>query len=431
MKGLSGIKDIFRSLKYRNFRLFFMGQSISLIGTWMQRVALPWLVFHMTGNIFLVGVVSFAAQIPAFLLASFAGVMSDRWNKYRIIITTQSLSMVQAIILTILFYSGSIAIWNIIVLSIIMGCINAFDIPARQSFYIQMVGKSDLGNAIALNSSMVNSARLLGPSIAGILIATAGEGMCFLINGASYMVVIVSLLSMRISLKRNPKKEVQVMKELKEGFAYVFGFAPIRSVILLLALVSLMGMPYNILMPDFAKTVLKGDAHTYGFLMGASGLGALSGAIYLAWRKDISGMGRLIAMAAGIFGSGLIILSFSRMFSLSLILMVIAGFGMMLQIASSNTLIQTVTDDDKRGRVMSFYAMAFMGIMPFGSLMEGWIARDIGTPWMMFIGGAACIAGGILFARKLPVINRDVRPIFISLGILDDVPSENLSSSEM
>lgn len=427
-KRSSGFKDIFRSLKYRNFRLFFMGQSISLIGTWIQRIALPWLVYHMTNSVVLLGVVGFASQIPAFLLASFAGVMSDRWNRYRIMITTQSLSMLQAMILTILFFSGTIAVWHIIVLSIFLGCVNAFDVPARQSFFVEMVGKTDLGNAIALNSSMVNSARLLGPSIAGILIATTGEGTCFLVNGLSYLMVIGCLLSMKISLKRKPKKNVQVMKELKEGFTYVFSFAPIKSVILLLALVSLMGMPYNVLMPVFAKAILHGDSHTFGFLMGASGLGALSGAIYLASRKDVIGLSRLIPLAAGIFGTGLISLSFSRVFSLSLFFMVIVGLGMMLQIASSNTLIQTVTDDDKRGRVMSFYAMAFMGILPFGSLMEGWLAKAIGTPWTLFIGGCACILGGLYFASKLPVMNKEVQPIFIKLGMINDIPSDTSST---
>jgi len=405
----TGLKTIFRSLKYPNYRLFFGGQSISLIGTWIQRIAMPWLVYDLTKSVLLLGIVGFVGQVPAFLLSPYAGVLTDRWNRYRIMMITQILSMLQACILTVLIFAGSIEVWHILVLSGALGCVNAFDVPARQSFLFEMVNKKeDLGNAIALNSSMVNGARLLGPSIAGILIATTGEGVCFLINALSYFFVIGSLMLMKVAPKEIKPIQKSVFKEFKEGFSYTFGFISIKYVMLLLALVSLMGMPYTVLMPVFAKEIFHGGPHTFGFLMGASGLGAFMGAIYLASRKNISGFEKIIPLAAGIFGTGLILFSFSRNFVFSLVLMVITGLGMMMQMASSNTLLQTIVDDDKRGRVMSFYAMAFMGTAPFGSLMAGGLAKIIGAPYTLLIGGISCILGALFFTRKLPEIAKTI-----------------------
>ena len=398
---------IFRSLKYRNYRLFFAGQSISLIGTWIQRIAMPWLVYDLTKSVVLLGVVGFVGQIPTFLLSPLAGVFTDRWNRYHILITTQILAMVQAAILTWLVLNNSVEVWHIILLSGLLGCINAFDIPARQSFVVQMVEKKeDLGNAIALNSSIVNGARLLGPSVAGILIATAGEGICFLINTLSYIFVIWSLLLMKVipAIKKSQGKAV--LKEFKDGFSYTFGFVPIRYTILLMALVSLMGMPYTVLMPVFAKEILHGGSHTFGFLIGASGLGALTGALYLASRRNAASIVKIIPVAAIIFGTGLIMFSFSRFFILSLLLMVFTGLGMMLQMASSNTLLQTIVHDDMRGRVMSFYTMAFMGTAPFGSLLAGTAAKIIGVPNTILIGGISCIVGAFIFIRKFPEIRK-------------------------
>ena len=367
-----GLKIIFRSLQYRNYRLFFGGQSISLIGTWIQRIAMPWLVYRLSDSSFLLGVVGFAGQIPTFLLAPFAGVLSDRWNRYHILIVTQILSMVQALILASLFFSGAIRVSHIVILSILLGCINAFDVPSRQAFVIEMVENSeDLSNAIALNSSMVNGARLLGPSIAGILIASTNEGMCFLLNSISYLFVVASLILMRVKPRKRENKNSNVLIALKEGFSYTFNFEPIKSIILLLALISLMGMPYAVLMPVIAKEILHGDSFTFGFLMGASGVGALMGGIYLASRRNVLGLEKIIPLSASVFGLGLITFSLSRVFLLSSILMVVTGLGMMLQMASSNTIIQTVVDDDKRGRVMSLYTMAFMGSAPFGSFIAG------------------------------------------------------------
>jgi MFS family permease len=414
-----GIKVIFRSLRYRNYRLFFGGQSISLVGTWIQRIATPWLVYHLTGSAFLLGVVGFAGQIPTFLMAPFAGVMSDRWNRYHVLIGTQVAAMLQALILAVLYYLGIIQVWHIVLLAISLGCINAFDIPVRQAFVVELVEhKEDLSNAIALNSSMVNGARLLGPSIAGVLIALAGEGFCFLMNAVTFLFVIASLLFMKVVPKDTNHRRTGVLKELKEGIVYASGFPPIKYIILLLALVSLVGMPYTILMPVFAKEVLHGDSHTFGFLMGASGLGALASALYLASRKSIVGLGKMIPLAAALFGAGLISFSLSRLFLLSLFMMVLTGMGMMMQMAVSNTLLQTLVDDDKRGRVMSFYAMAFMGAAPFGSLLAGSLAKTIGAPNTLLAGGICCIAGALLFARKLPALRRIIRPIYIRMGII-------------
>ena len=403
----SGFNFIFRSLKYRNYRLFFAGQSISLIGTWIQRIAMPWLVYDLTKSVFLLGLVGFVGQVPTFLISPFAGVLTDRWNRYYILLATQVLAMLQASILTWLVFTHSIEVWHIILLSAFLGCVNAFDIPARQSFVIQMVDKKeDLGNAIALNSSMVNGARLRGPSLAGILIATTGEGICFLINAISYIFVLWSLLLMRVAPHEKKENGKPVWKELKEGFSYTFGFVPIKYTIFLLALVSLMGMPYTVLMPVYAKEILHGGSHTFGFLIGASGMGALTGALYLASRKNITGLDKLIPWAAVIFGTGLILFSFSNIFVLSLGVLVIVGLGMMLQMASSNTLLQTIVEDDKRGRVMSFYTMAFMGTAPFGSLLAGSSAKFIGVTNTILGGGVSCILGALLFSRKLPEIKK-------------------------
>jgi MFS family permease len=309
------LDTIFRSLKYRNYRLFFSGQSISLIGTWMQRIAMPWLVYHMTGSELLLGVVSFAGQIPTFLLSPLAGVVTDRQNKYKVLLVTQIASLVQASVLAFLALTGTIELWHIVVLSVIMGCVNAFDVPTRHSLVIDMVeNKDDLGNAIALNSLMFNGARLLGPSVAGLLLAVTSEGVCFLINAISYLFVIGSILMMRIEVRKSPVNNKQIFRELREGLNYAFGFAPIRHLLLLLTVVSLTGMSYQVLMPVYAKDILHGGSSTYGFMMGAAGLGALAGAIFLASRTTVLRLGRLIPATTILAGAGLIVLAFSRFF---------------------------------------------------------------------------------------------------------------------
>jgi MFS family permease len=428
----SSLKSIIRSLRHRNFRLFFSGQSISLIGTWMQRIALGWLVYRLTNSAFLLGLVGFAGQIPTFLLAPFAGVLADRHNRHRILILTQTLAMIQAMVLSFLVLFHLIEIWHVIVLSIVLGIINAFDMPTRQSFMVEMVEeKKDLGNAIALNSSMVNSARLLGPSAAGILIAALGEGTCFLINAISYMAVIVSLFLMKIEKKKVKPRNSKVWPELKEGFRYASNFAPIRDILMIFALVNLVGMPYMVLMPVFAKDVLHGGPSALGFLMGSTGLGALGGAVYLASRKSVLGLGKNIPIAAITFGLALIIFSFSRLLFFSLGLMLLAGIGQMILMASSNTLLQTLVDDDKRGRVMSFYTMAFMGATPVGSLIAGFLASKIGAPWTVFIGGLVCIFGAFFFAKRLPILRKLVRPIYVKMGIIPEIAIGIQSATEL
>jgi MFS family permease len=427
----SKFKTIFRSLQHRNYRLFFSGQSISLIGTWMQRIAMPWLVYHMTGSAFQLGLVSFAGQIPTFLLAPVAGVVTDKYSKHKVLLITQILSLIQASILAFLSLTGSIQIWQIVLLSIALGCINAFDTPSRHSFVIEMVEKKeDLGNAIALNSMMFNGARLIGPSVAGMMLATAGEGICFLINAISYIFVVVSLLVMHLKKKEEKRESGKLMNDMKEGLNYTFGFPPIKHILILLGVASLMGSSYQVLMPVFAKEVLHGGSGTFGFLMGAAGSGALVGALFLASRESLIKLGRIIPAATALFGVGLVALSFSRNFPVSLLLMVIIGVGMMLHTASSNTILQTITDDDKRGRVMSFYTIAIMGTAPFGSLLAGSLAKIIGTPFTILIGGISCIIGAFFFYKKLPELKRIVRPVYVRMGLIPEVVTGIHTASE-
>jgi MFS family permease len=421
---LKGHQVIFRSLRYRNYRLFFTGQIISLTGTWMQQIALPWLVYRLTGSVFLLGVVGFSSQISALFLAPFAGVLSDRWNRYYILITTQTLAMLQAFLLGLLFFTGVIQVWQIILLAIFLGLINSFDMPTRQAFVVQMVeNREDLSNAIALNSMMFNSARLIGPTIAGVIIAATNEGICFILNGISFLCVIASLLMMNVSPQQAKPRNTHVLHELKEGLSYALGFTPIRYIMLLLALVSLVGMPYTVLMPVFARKVLAGGPHTLGFLMAASGIGALTGSIYLASKKNVRGLVRIIPLSTATFGIGLVTFSLSRLLWLSLPLMFVTGLGMIMQMAACNTLIQTIVDDDKRGRVMSFYVMAFIGSAPFGSLLAGAFASKFGAPHTLLAGGILCVLGAVIFAGKLPALRKTIRPIYVKLGIIQEVSS--------
>lgn len=411
--------SLLRALRSRNYRLFVAGQGTSLIGTWMQQVAMSWLVYRMTGSAMLLGVVGFSSQIPSFLVAPFAGVIADRFDKRRLLLATQALALVQAALLATIVLTGWVQIWHIVVLSLFMGVVNAFDIPIRQSFVVQMVDhKEDLSNAIALNSSMVHGARLIGPTIAGLLVASVGEGVCFGINSASYLAVIAALLAMRVPVQAARPKQRNVLQELHEGVIYSFGSRPIRSIIALLALISLVGMPYSVLVPVFASEVLHGDSHTYGFLMTAAGCGAFVGAIYLAARKSVIGLGMVVARAAIFFGIGIGVFSCSPNFFLSMTALVLGGFGAMTLVASCNTILQTIVEEDKRGRVMSFFTMAFIGMSPFGSLMAGAMAGRIGATKTVLIGGICCIVCGVIFMRQLPMLRQIVRPIYIHKGII-------------
>jgi len=423
---------VLRALRYRNYRLFFAGQILSLVGTWITTTATSWLVYRLTGSAWLLGVVGFAGQFPAFLLGPFSGIVVDRWNRHRLLVLTQTFAMLQSFALAALTLSGRVTIEAVVMLNIVQGLVNAFDMPARQSFLIQMIeNKEDLANAIALNSSMVNVARLIGPSIAGVIIAAAGEGWCFAIDGVSYVAVIVALLMMRIARVAPSSGRGRALQQFKEGFTYAFGFAPIRAVILLLAIVSLVGVPYTVLMPIFAASVFQGGPHTLGLLMTASGCGALAGALWLAARKTVVGLGRVIPIATALFGAGLIAFSFSRVLWLAVPSLVVAGFGFMVQMASSNTILQTIVDDEKRGRVMSFYMMAFLGTAPFGSLIAGSLSSRIGAPHTLLIGGICCIAAGAWFASGLPAIRAAVRPIYIKMGILPEVAAGLGNAAEL
>ncbi len=414
-----GWRFALRALRSYNFRLFFAGQSVSLIGTWMTRVATSWLVYRLTKSPFLLGAVSFAGQIPLFFLAPIAGVWVDRWDRHRTLIATQALSMAQSFVLAVLALTGSITIWHVVALMLLQGFINALDMPARQSFLVQMVDRRDqLPNAIALNSSMVNAARLVGPAIAGVIIGSVGEGPCFLIDGISYIAVIVSLLAMRVSPQPQRAGTKNTFEELREGWRYVSRSHSIRSILLLLALISLLGMPYTVLMPIFAAQVLHGGPHTLGYLMAAIGVGALIGAVGLAIRKTVLGLGRVIPLSAGIFGAALIGFALSRSLWLSMALLLATGYGMMRNLAASNTLLQTILEEGKRGRVMSFYAMAFAGMSPFGSLLAGVSAARFGAPATVVASGVCCMIGAALFARELPRMREQIRPIYVQLGIL-------------
>jgi MFS family permease len=428
-----GIGFMVRALKNRNYQLFFSGQSVSLVGTWMTRIATSWLVYRLTGSALLLGVVGFAGQIPSFLLAPFAGVLVDRWNRHRLLVATQVLALLQSLALAVLALTGLVKIWHVILLSVFQGLINAFDMPARQAFVVEMVEKrEDLPNAIALNSSMVNAARLLGPSIGGVIIAAVGEGWCFMLDAISYLAVIASLLAMKITPRvMKEVREAKMLRQMSEGWKYASGFAPIRKVLLLLALVSLVGMPYTVLMPVFANEILHGGPNTLGLLMAASGVGALAGALLLAARQSVLGLGKYIPLMASAFGAGLIAFSFSRALWLSLLLMVVTGLGFMVQMAASNTVLQTIVEEDKRGRVMSFYTMAFMGTAPFGSLLAGSLADKIGAPYTLLAGGVGCIIGALWFATSLPALRRDVRPIYVKIGIIPEMAAGIQNTSEL
>jgi MFS family permease len=444
----SGASHAWRALRHRNFRLFFGGQTISLTGTWMTRIATSWLVYRLTGSALLLGTVGFAGQIPAFLVAPFAGVWVDRLDRRKVLVWTQTLAMIQSFVLAALTLSGHITVGLILVLSVMQGLINAFDMPGRQAFMVQMVGdRADLGNAIAINSSMVNMARLIGPSLAGMVIAATNEGWCFLIDGISYIAVIASLVMMRLDARAVLRAATSTLYELKEGWSYVSGFLPIRTILLLFAVVSLMGMPFVVLMPIFAAQVLHGGPHTLGFLMGAMGVGALISALSLAARKSVRGLIRMIPLAAVVFGLGLVGFGVSNFYWLSMLMVTVAGAGMMQGMAASNTIIQTLVHEDKRGRVMSYYTMAFVGMAPFGSLLAGAMAHVIpstplwivtgpvlaGAQWTVIMNGMVVVLGAAWFFTQLPVLRRVVRPIYEEMGIIPAAQemAEAITAEEM
>jgi len=416
-----------RALRHRNFQLFFGGQLISLIGTWMQNVAQAWLVYRLTGSALLLGAVGFSSQIPVLLIAPIGGTTVDRVNRQRLVITTQTASMILAAVLAWLTLSGRVEVWHIFVLAALLGVVNAFDIPGRQSFLIDMVGREDLMNAIALNSSMFNGARVVGPAVAGILIARIGEGWCFAANAISYIAVIVGLLLMKVHcpLRSNTNSP---LADIVEGFRWANRVKVIRALLLLIGLVSLVGMPYTVLMPVFAHKILHGGARGLGILMGATGVGALFGALTLASRTGVKGLGRLAAWSCGGFGIGLILFSFSRVFWLSTVLLLPVGYSVMLQMASTNTLIQTMVPDELRGRVMALYSMMVMGMAPFGALLGGALAHRMGAPATVAVGGVACVLGAIWFGRELPTLRIEARRMIVAQGLAGGEPAQELNA---
>jgi len=424
--------QLLRALRSRNFRLFFAGQSISLVGTWMQQVAISWLVYRLTGSAVLLGVVSFAGQIPAFFLSPLAGVFADRWDRRRLLLWTQGLSMLQAGVLTAFVFSGIVQVWHLVAFNALLGMVNAFDIPVRQSLVVAMVDrKEDLPNAIALNSSLVNGGRLIGPSLAGLLIAAVGEQLCFLINAASYLAVLLAVGAMRLAPVQRRANRKHVLHELREGIGYGFGFAPIRAILLLIAVVGLVGMPYSVLLPVFAREVLHGGADTFGFLMTAAGLGALASTLFLASRKSVLGLGRVIIAATALFGLALVGFAISRALPLSLMFVALGGFGAMAMIASSNTIVQTIVEDEMRGRVMSLFAMSFLGMTPLGSLAAGVLAESVGPTVTIAAGGLACLLAAVVFATHLPALRQLVHPIYVRMGILPEVATGLQTASDL
>ena len=431
-----------RALRHRNFQLFFSGQLISLIGTWMQSVAQSWLVYRLTGSSLLLGSVGFASQIPVFLVAPLGGIVADRFNRQRVVIGTQISSMVLAFILAVLTLTRTVQVWHIFVLAALLGVVNAFDIPARQSFLVDMVGKEDLMNAIALNSSMFNGARIIGPAIAGILVAKIGEGWCFFAslgtafgyapvffaNSVSYIAVIIGLLMMSVPRPSRRAASGPAVGHIIEGFQFARQTGPIRALLLLLGLVSLVAMPYTVLMPVFADKILHGGARGLGILMGATGVGALLGALTLATRAGVRGLGRWVAFSCGGFGVSLVLFSFSRNFWVSATLLLPVGFCMMLQMSSSNTLIQAMVPDHLRGRVMALYTMMFMGMAPFGSLFAGALADRLGAPLTVSIGAVACIGAASLFFFHLPKIRVEARRLIVAQEVAGGEPSVEMTA---
>ena len=426
--GNGGLPATLRALKHRNFQLFFSGQLISLVGTWMQSVAQSWLVYRMTGSSLLLGVVGFASQFPVFIVAPLGGIVADRMNRHRVVIGTQIASMVLAGILAGLTLSGRVQVWHIFVLAGLLGVVNAFDIPGRQAFLVDMVGKEDLMNAIALNSSMFNGARIIGPAIAGILVAKIGEGWCFFANAVSYIAVIVGLVMMRVQARALSTAAGSPLAHILQGFRWVRETGPIRALLLLLGLVSLVAMPYTVLMPVFADKVLHGGARGLGILMGATGVGALLGALTLASRTGVRGLGRWVAYSCGGFGVSLILFAFSRNFWLSVALLLPVGFCMMLQMSSSNTLIQAMVPDELRGRVMALYSMMFMGMAPFGALLGGAIADRLGAPVTVAVGAVASLGGALWFGMQLPKVRVEAHRLIVAQAVAGGEPAEEITA---
>lgn len=418
------VREAVRALRHRNYRIYFFGMFVSFTGTWMQSVAQGWLIYRLTGSAWLLGLAGFASQVPVFLLAPLGGVMADRHSRHRIIIITQTVAMFQAFALAALTMGGVVTVNDVFALAVLLGIVNAFDLPTRQSFMVELVDRKDLMNAIALNSSMIQGSRVLGPALAGLLVGWLGEGPCFLINAISYLAVLAGLFAIRVSRDHTGSTDGTALSHLREGFDYVRHTRPVRALLLLVAFVSIFGLPYIVLMPIFASEVLRGGPRALGVLLGAAGTGALAGALTLAARRHVQGLGRVVALSVAALGSSLIFFSMSRSLIISTVLLVPVGFSLLLQMSASNTLVQTMVPDRMRGRLMSFYAMSLMGMAPFGSLIAGAAASRIGAPWTVAAGGAMCVAASILFWWRLPSLSREAVPILIPQGAMAGEPAE-------
>lgn len=413
--------SILISLKTRNFRLYFTGMCVSLTGTWMQQIAMSWLVYRLTGSVFLLATVTFMAQIPILLVTPLMSVFVDRFDRQKILILTQSLSMVQALSMAVLTLSGVIEVWHILILSLLIGCINALDNPTRQAFYPSLVAKEHLSNAIALNSAVINGSRLIGPAVGGVLIGIFGEGLCFLLNGISYLGVIIALFLMRLSPFTVQHRRQNVLTDIQEGFSYVSGNIPIRALLLLMSAVSFFGLPLMTFIPAYVKDILQGDSEMLGFLLSCIGVGSFLAALYLAARKSVVGLGKVVTISAFLLGISLMILSYFDTYWIAAFICLPAGFAIISTVASINTLLQTLSDEDKRGRVMGYLAMTFTGIAPVGSMFLGSLEKQTGLPAIILISGVSCALGGIIFEYYRPLVRKHARQVYIRKGIIQEI----------
>lgn len=415
----------FRALRHRNFALFIGGQLISLVGTWMQSVAQAWLVYRLTGSAVLLGTVAFATQLPVFVLAPIGGIVADKANRHRILLATQTAAMLLALVLAALTLTEQVRVVHLVVLGTLLGVVNAFDMPGRQSFVIEMVGREDLTNAIALNSAIVNASRIVGPAVAGVLVAAVGEGWCFALNGVSFLAVIASLLAMRLPPSAPRRRSGSAVQDLVEGFRFAGRTPPIRAILSRLGTVSLLGMSYVVLMPVFAESIFHSGSRGLGILMGATGVGSLGGALLLATRRGVRGLGRWIAVASVGFGVSLILFALARSFWLAALLLVPVGLTMIVQMAASNTLLQAMAPDALRGRIMALFSMMFIGMAPFGALLAGVLGDRIGAPATVALGGAVCIVTGLTFGRRLPALRQEARALILANQMVAGEPADD------
>lgn len=419
--NLGAVRQVFSSLRSRNYRLYFAGQCISVTGTWMQQIAMSWLVYRLTGSLVLLAAVNLLVQLPSFVISPFSGVITDRFDRHKIIVITQFCMMMEAFTLALLMFTGVIAVWHIMALGLYIGLVAAVDAPARQSLTVELVDKKDISNAVALNSAVFNGARLVGPSIGGLIVGWFGEGFCFLLNGLSYVAVIGAMLKMRLSPKIYHRRNARLLEELGEGVRYINRFLPIKALLVMAATISFFGLPLTVLIPAYVGQNLGGDSQMLGFLMSAFGAGALTAAIYLAARKSVLGLAKVVVLCSVLFGLGLMLLAYVHTPGVALLLAFPIGFGLIAAISSINTLLQTLADDDKRGRVMSIYVMAMVGMTPLGSLLQSWLEQIISFSLCIFLYGAVCTLAALVFERYRPVVRRLSRPAFVKKGIVPEI----------